>query len=544
MSRVPSFLSSHAAALFSGAYLLLLLPFLGRNHLLGLDESIYANVALVAARDGAWAPFLFEGKPFFEKPPLGIVLQAFSILLFGANEAAVRLPSLLAASGVLYLTWRLAARIGRSEAAGLFAAGMLAGSEHFVLFSRVANLDMMLTLCLLGSWWELLKAYEPGTARSQPTRSREAAKKNILGIQKPSDFYLLTSTSRKACLLRAGLWVAAGLLVKSFFALFFVLPALIAFLRCRVKAPAWRTVLLRLGLPSLAVLALWFTAYGLVFGKPFFEWELGSNVAFRVVTGAVGRLFREADVDFQSWQLYAEIAKNGLAFLWPLVPLGLAAWAKEAHSGLARRRSDSLILSGLFILLAWLFLIVVVMRPLINYMLPVVPLAALSLAALWRKPPALKISLLFAAGGLLAFGNGLARHAHPGLAFTAALVLAFLVLNRPDTKPHHWGRRLRVATVILLLGGSAWKLRTYLPEPPDPNAKWVAAVREHPARAKGEVLLFYGNPVDGRALRFYGDYDVRWTNVTPPERPKEAMLFEYDGAVRFLPALSAAGNGK
>ncbi len=526
MSRIRSFLSAHGATLFSGAYLLLLLPFLGRNRLLGLDESIYANVALAAARDGAWAPFLFEGKPFFEKPPLGIVLQALSILVFGATEAAVRLPSLLAASGVLYLTWRLAARFGRSEPAGLFAAGILALSEHFVLFSRVATLDMMLTLCLLGSWWELLKAYDPH--HHEDTKARRTSRPST--IDGPG-------WTQKACLLRAGLWVASGLLVKSFFALLFVLPALIAFHRCRVKAPAWRTTLLRLGLPSLAVLAIWFTTYGLVYGKPFFEWELGSNVVFRIVTGAVGRLFREADVDFQSWQLYAEIAKNGLAFLWPLVPLGLAAWAKEAHSGLARRRADPALLSGLFILLAWLFLIVVVMRPLINYMLPIVPLAALSLAALWRKPPAFKVSLLFAAGGLLAFGNGLARHAHPGLVFTAALALAFLVLNRPDTKPHHWGRRLRIATAILLLGGSAWKLRTYLPEPPDPNAKWVAAVREHPARAKGEVLLFYGNPVDGRTLRFYGDYDVRWTNVTPPERPKEAMLFEYNDVVHFLPAM-------
>jgi 4-amino-4-deoxy-L-arabinose transferase-like glycosyltransferase len=538
--RALDLLRAHAAAAFSLGYLLALLPFLGRNRLLGLDESIYANVALSAARDGAWAPFLFEGKPFFEKPPLGLGLQALSLLVFGASEWAARLPSALAAAGVVYLTWRLAERLGRSAAAGLFAAGAMAASEHFVLFSRVANLDMMLTLCLLGSWWELLKAYDPQDPESPKMRQREAskwAKGSMSGSRMPSPFHLPSSTSQKGLLLRAGLWLAAGLLVKSFFALLFVLPALIAFLRCRVKPPAVRDLLLFLAGPPLLAAALWFPAYGLVYGRPFFEWELGSNVVFRVVTGAVGRLFREADVDFQSWQLYAELAKNGLAFLWPLVLPGLAAWGREAHSGSARRQADPLLLSGFFVFLGWTFLVIAVMRPLINYLLPLVPLSALALAALWRRPPALRYSLLLLTGGLLAFANGLHRHAHPWPVFLASLVLAFLVMNRPDTKPHHWGRRGRVAVAVLVLGGSAWKLGTYLPTPPDPNAGWVEAVRANPARTKGEVLLFYGDPVDGRVLRFYGDYDVRWTNVAPPQRPREAMLFLYEGKVRFLPPL-------
>lgn len=526
-------------ALFSGGFLLALLPFLGRSHLLGLDESIYANVVRETLGKGRFFPWVFEGSPFFEKPPLGLGWQVLSARIFGIGEWAVRLPSALAGAGCVYLTWRLGERIGRGAIGGFVAAAALALSEHFVLFSRVANLDMMLTLCLLGSWWELLKAYNFDTADSRTTRGREAAKKGIVGNPNPPRFHLPAFAAQEACLLRAGLWVAAGLLVKSFFALLFVLPALAAFRWSRTNAVTPRLLLLGLGTPVLSALAAWFAIYGVVFGRPFFEWELGSNVLYRLSTGAVGRLFRPGDTDFQSWQLYAEILKNGMAFVWPLVPMGLAVWAVEAKRGRSERQADPALLGGLFIFLAWTFLIVVLMRPLINYLMPLVPLLALALAALTRIPPTRMNALLLGAGSLLAVLNGLNRHAHSLAVFVLACVLGLLSVRTPQDRPAPRARPLRAAALLLLLAGAGWKMASYLPHPPDPNGRWVAAVQAHPPRKKGEPLLFYGDPVEARVLRFYTDYDVRWTTETPLPRPKEALLFEYEGKVHFLPAMNS-----
>ena len=515
-----SFLRSHGAAVFAVLYPLVLLPFIGLNRLYGLDEAIYANTAMGALRDGHWMPFFLMGEPFIDKPPLGQWIQAAACLLFGPSEWSLRLPSALASGGVLYLVWRLAARLGRSESAGFFATGMVALSEHFILYSRIANLDMMLVLCILGAWWELLNAFSPVPPAAGVPRE-----------------------SPQGHLLRLGFWTGAALLVKSLFAFVYILPAFLALRWSHHRPIPIRDILRYAGIPVLAAFAGWYALYGAAYGKAFFKWELFTNVAFRIGTGAVGRIFRGSDVDFHSWQLYAELTKNGFAFLWPLLPMAFLAWAKEARTGVQRRRADLLLLGGFVILSAYLFLVIVLMRPLINYLLPLAPLAALSLAALWRKPACLKYSLLLSGAALLALANGFTRHAFTGWKMAAACALALLLLRIPDTKPHHWGRRMRRVALVLLLAGSAAKALPYLLHPPDPNAKWAKAVLEHPAPTKGATLLFYGTPTDARSAQFYCDYRVTWTDKTPdPEGPRPAMLFEYQGKVHLVPSEAGTSN--
>jgi 4-amino-4-deoxy-L-arabinose transferase-like glycosyltransferase len=65
-------------------YFLALLPWLGKNRLLGLDESMYADIVLSEARDNHWWPMMFHGEPFWDKPPLIFWLQG------GDSQAARR----------------------------------------------------------------------------------------------------------------------------------------------------------------------------------------------------------------------------------------------------------------------------------------------------------------------------------------------------------------------------------------------------------------------------------------------------------------------
>jgi hypothetical protein len=76
----------------------------------------------------------------------------------------------------------------------------------------------------------------------------------------------------------------------------------------------------------------------------------------------------------------------------------------------------------------------------------------------------------------------------------------------------------------------------YLRHPPDPNHAWVAAVRIHPAKYRGEPLLFVGEEPDARALEFYSDYKVQAVSRFPVRRPAQALLFSHGNQAVFYPA--------
>lgn len=81
------------ALIIAGASLLLFLPFLGQVNLFDWDEINFAESAreMLLTRDFLTVRIHFE--PFWEKPPLFIWMQAFSMSIFGVNEFAARLPN-------------------------------------------------------------------------------------------------------------------------------------------------------------------------------------------------------------------------------------------------------------------------------------------------------------------------------------------------------------------------------------------------------------------------------------------------------------------
>ena len=119
--------------------------FLGTRGLNEPDEGRYAEIAREMTVTGEWLVPHLNGFEHFQKPPLLYWLTAASIRLLGVNEWAARLPSALAALGVVLLTFGIARRIF-DRAAALAAALVLVSSIGFFALARLLTPDMLLTL--------------------------------------------------------------------------------------------------------------------------------------------------------------------------------------------------------------------------------------------------------------------------------------------------------------------------------------------------------------------------------------------------------------
>src|SRR5687767_11061220 len=87
----------------------LLLYRLGAVPLVGPDEPRYSRVAVEMKRSGDLVTPTLQGRPWLEKPALYYWLAAGAFAVFGENEAAARLPSVLALLATVAWTAVLAA---------------------------------------------------------------------------------------------------------------------------------------------------------------------------------------------------------------------------------------------------------------------------------------------------------------------------------------------------------------------------------------------------------------------------------------------------
>ncbi len=134
-----------------GALLLLRLATLGLPPLFDKTEGRYAEIGREMADSGDWiTPTLHGGEPFWGKPPLHFWGTALSIRLFGLSEWAARLPSFLAAIGILLIVWRAGREAAGAEAAK-GAVVLLAGSALFFLLSGAVLIDVTFTLAVTGA---------------------------------------------------------------------------------------------------------------------------------------------------------------------------------------------------------------------------------------------------------------------------------------------------------------------------------------------------------------------------------------------------------
>jgi 4-amino-4-deoxy-L-arabinose transferase-like glycosyltransferase len=120
---------------------------LGRPALFGPDESTYAQVAWEMLDRGDWVTPRLRGEPWMDKPPLLYWTQAASMSLLGETEAALRLPSALAAASTCLVVLWLALRCFDRRVA-MLSSLILASSLGLVLFGRAAIPDSLLTASL------------------------------------------------------------------------------------------------------------------------------------------------------------------------------------------------------------------------------------------------------------------------------------------------------------------------------------------------------------------------------------------------------------
>src|SRR6516164_7259502 len=98
------------AALLPIALFLWLAASAGLRPLALPDEGRYVGVAWEMLRSGNWLVPTLDTLPYFHKPPLFYWLTAASLAVFGVNEWAARLPSLLAATGSAFALYLFARR--------------------------------------------------------------------------------------------------------------------------------------------------------------------------------------------------------------------------------------------------------------------------------------------------------------------------------------------------------------------------------------------------------------------------------------------------
>ncbi|MEM8809146.1 MAG: glycosyltransferase family 39 protein, partial [Cyanobacteria bacterium P01_G01_bin.38] len=124
-------------------------------------EPLFAEAARGMYQTGDWITPYFNGETRFDKPPLVYWLMAIGFHLFGVSEWTVRLPSVLAASGLTGLGFYTLRRFGFPRPQGawqpnfrtfwiaaIVGAAAIALHPETIVWARIGVSDMLLSGCI------------------------------------------------------------------------------------------------------------------------------------------------------------------------------------------------------------------------------------------------------------------------------------------------------------------------------------------------------------------------------------------------------------
>ena len=129
---------------------------LGLYPLMDTSEARYGEIVRLMVETNDWViPYFDYGVPFLGKPPLFIWLSAVSFKIFGINEFAARLPSLICSLSTLALVWKLASyQMGQRQAK--MSVLFLITSAMFLVLAGALLADPVMTLTItliLSGFW-------------------------------------------------------------------------------------------------------------------------------------------------------------------------------------------------------------------------------------------------------------------------------------------------------------------------------------------------------------------------------------------------------
>lgn len=148
-----------AAAIFAGCMI-------SPPSLMDDVDAVQAQIAHNMLLSGDYVTARLDGVPYLEKAPLIYWLMAGSFKVFGATDWAARIPMVLAALALVWLTaafgnWAFGRR------AGFYAGLAIATCFGLFLFTRILIPDVMLTASIALSMWAFLRAIDEAEPRQR-----------------------------------------------------------------------------------------------------------------------------------------------------------------------------------------------------------------------------------------------------------------------------------------------------------------------------------------------------------------------------------------
>ncbi len=116
------------------------------------DASQYAAMSREMNESGSYLQVYEQGEDYLDKPPFLFWVNSLSIAIFGENNFAFKLPSILFALLAVFATYRFA-RLYYPEKLALFAAAVLATCQAMFLITNDIRTDtILMSWVILASW--------------------------------------------------------------------------------------------------------------------------------------------------------------------------------------------------------------------------------------------------------------------------------------------------------------------------------------------------------------------------------------------------------
>ena len=137
----------------------LFLPFLGTVHLFDWDEINFAECAREMLASNNYSTVTIDYLPFWEKPPLFIWMQVYSMKLFGISAFAGRFPNFIAAIATAYFLY-LAGKKVKNETFGYWWVAFYLGSFLPNLYFHSGIIDPWFNLFIIAAIYHLYKGHK------------------------------------------------------------------------------------------------------------------------------------------------------------------------------------------------------------------------------------------------------------------------------------------------------------------------------------------------------------------------------------------------